>query len=142
MRALAYMDMILRLGEHGRNRGRPNSLAKRVLWASRVPDVVLRLEVNTVKDLSEWHRVRETPSALEIPPRVPARVVLLIWEMETLMLMVGCRPVPNRLDRRKTRLLATETMPAGTQVDILPVPALMTGRFATELLFRLLEIPV
>lgn len=53
--------------------------------------------------------------------------------------MVGSRLSKNKLSLRKTRLLATDTIPAGTQVEMLFVRALTTGNVATELLLSLLE---
>lgn len=113
--------------------GRPRSLATWVLRASRPRAVLLRLELNRAKLVSLRHEVRLRWRPLVIRPTVPARVLLLMWDMETFMLIVGCRFRKKSLDRRQTRLLATETMPAGTQVEMLLLRALTTGSVATEL---------
>lgn len=83
------------------------------------------------------NRVKLSPTELVNPPTTPARVEEFMWEMETFMPTVGCIFRQNRLALRNTRLLATETMPAGTQVEMLFVRALTTGRVARELLLRL-----
>jgi len=74
---------------------------RRVFLVSWVCEVGLRLEVNIANVFMVWYCVRSILSWLVTLFIVLICVVLLIWEIDILMSMVGCMLVLKRLDCKK-----------------------------------------
>lgn len=140
--AVVHTTTIRPLIGTGPHRGRPKTLPTCVFRVSRLVASVLSLELNRENVVSLSHRVSLIWTGVVTPPTVPTRVEFLICEIESFVPTVGSKFVPNTLALRHTRLLATETIPAGTHVDILFVRALTTGRVASEFLFSPLDSSV
>lgn len=90
-----------------------SSLISWVLCFNCVFDVVFKLEVKVVKVFSLWYCERFKWRFLVIFFIVLICVVLLIWDIDILMLMVGWMFWLNRLVFRKYCLLVIEMMLVG-----------------------------